>query len=899
MTQQVVSQYRQGTSTITTTCAYCGVGCGIDISIENTSQTAKVSALTGCEDHPANFGRLCVKGSNLLTAQAPDKRLTSAYIGENCVTVDEATSYVARQFNHLIEIYGPESVAFYVSGQLLTEDYYVANKLMKGYIGTGNIDTNSRLCMSSAVAAYKRAFGEDIVPCSYQDIEHCDLFILTGSNMAWTHPVLFQRLSRAKDKNPNLTILCLDPRSTATSDFADFHLPLKPGSDAAFFNGLLHYLVEQEEIDQDFISAHCDNADHAIASAEGWTIEQVARFCDLSIQAVKKAYELFVEKKNVVSFFSMGVNQSNSGVDKCNAIINCHLASGKIGKLGNGPFSITGQPNAMGGREVGGLANQLTAHLDINNEEHQTLVQTFWQSPTMAKKAGKNAMDMFDEIASGKIKAVWIIATNPAVSLPDHENIKAALNTCELVVVSDCAASNDTLAFADVKLPSSGWLEKNGTVTNSERRISRQRGIVEPPGNAKHDWQLICDVASKMGFDGFNYSHPYEIFTELARLSGFKNKGDRAFDISGLAELDRVSYDNLQPIQWPVNQAFPTGCQHIFAKRRFYTATGRANLVPVIPSLPALNHLEKSVENEFLVNSGRIRDQWHTMTRTGNSAKLFTTQVSPSVLINPMSASKLNIADNDYLKVTSKTGSVVLPAKLDDSVQPTHLFVPIHWNKQFASDASVSALYANIVDPISGQPQLKQTIASIEKLTFKQHFTLFSQSDVALKTDYWHKYLSTSFTITEGANIEEDQLISQLIKQQIKGQWYSYTNPNQSFYVCLANDQLVAYLSVSQHQHEANTAWLESLANKRLDFTDIKSLLAGDPSDEFKLGKIVCSCFEVREKTIESAIADGADSVSALSTKLKCGTSCGSCKPELQQYVNKYADKVIETTKIA
>ena len=540
-----------------TTCAYCGVGCGVDISLLNNTPTK----LEGTREHPANFGRLCVKGTHLLDTIGTDNRLTSPLIDYEPASWDTATDYVANKFNAIIKEHGPESVAFYVSGQLLTEDYYVANKLMKGYIGSGNIDTNSRLCMSSAVAGYKRAFGEDVVPCTYDDLEQTELLILIGSNAAWTHPVLYQRMERAKKLNPNMKVVVIDPRKTDTAELADTFLNIKPGSDGALYNGLLNYLSEHNYLDTQFINAHTNGFETALAEAKKWSVKAVSDFCDIDAQLVSDFYALFAQSPTAISFYSMGINQSSSGVDKCNAIINAHLASGKLLKPGCGPFSITGQPNAMGGREVGGLANQLAAHLDIENDAHQQLVQRFWQSPTIAKKAGCNAIDMFDEIAKGKIKAIWVMATNPMVSLPNNAAIQHALEQCELVVVSDCIAKSDTLKFADVAFPSTGWGEKNGTVTNSERRISRQRPLVEPFSGAKNDWQIMCLVAQKMGFEGFDFTDPSGIFEEWAQLTDFENNGERLLNLSALVGLSQQQYDNLKPVMWPVlkNEPYKSG----------------------------------------------------------------------------------------------------------------------------------------------------------------------------------------------------------------------------------------------------------------------------------------------------------------------------------------------------
>lgn len=490
-----------------TTCPYCGVGCGVDVVQKQTDGNTTLSGLTGTPEHPSNYGRLCVKGTHLLDTNSLDGRLLSPQVDGQPVSWDNATTTVANKLRDTIARYGPDSVAFYVSGQLLTEDYYIANKLMKGYIGSANIDTNSRLCMSSAVAAYKRAFGEDIVPCTYEDLEQTDLLILTGSNAAWTHPVLYQRIERAKLRNPAMKVVVIDPRRTDSCELADMHLSLRPGTDAFLYNGLLRYLADHQGLDQTFIDAHTRNFTEALEQARRHTVADIARICDVDEAQLTRVYQWFCHSQRAITFFSMGINQSTSGVDKANAIINCHLASGKIGKAGSGPFSITGQPNAMGGREVGGLANMLAAHMDIENPVHRERVQRFWQSPRIAQKPGLKAVDLFKKIADGQIRFIWIMATNPVVSMPNRTEIEAALAQCETVVVSDIVQTNDTLAYADIVLPATGWSEKDGTVTNSQRTISRQRALLPPPGEARHDWQIMCDVARKMGFAaGFTFT---------------------------------------------------------------------------------------------------------------------------------------------------------------------------------------------------------------------------------------------------------------------------------------------------------------------------------------------------------------------------------------------------------
>ncbi len=872
------------TSLKQTTCAYCGVGCGVDISLFNNVPTK----LEGMREHPANFGRLCVKGTHLLDTTGSDNRLTSPLINNKAATWDEATDHVANKFNDVIQKHGPDAVAFYVSGQLLTEDYYIANKLMKGYIGSGNIDTNSRLCMSSAVAGYKRAFGEDVVPCTYEDLEQTELLILIGSNAAWTHPVLYQRMERAKQLNPNMKVVVIDPRKTDTAELADTFLNIKPGSDAALYNGLLNYLNEHSHLDTQFIAQHTNGFESALQEAQKWSCEAVSDFCDIAIEQVTEFYALFANSPSAISFYSMGINQSSSGVDKCNAIINAHLASGKLLKPGSGPFSITGQPNAMGGREVGGLANQLAAHLDIENEAHQSLVQRFWLSPTIAKKAGSNAIDMFDDIAAGKIKAVWIMATNPMVSLPNNAAIKKALENCELVVVSDCIAKSDTLKFADVAFPSTGWGEKNGTVTNSERRISRQRPLVAPYSGAKNDWQIMCEVAKKMGFEGFDFTDPSGIFEEWAQLTDFENNGSRLLNLSGLVGLTKSQYDNLKPIMWPVvkNQPYKNG--QVFTDNQFSTADKKARFIPITPQLPVQ---KTSNDYPFVMNSGRIRDQWHTMSRTGKSTALSSHITRPYIEINPLDASKLAIKQNDLISAIALTGQVTAHAKVTDAVRKGECFMPIHWNKQFASSATVSGLYQSVVDPLSGQAECKHGAVNIVKAPFVQYMQLFTKNELVINSDFWLKVnASNCFNYQLALNEPQSDLLYYCqTLTGLQGQWSAMNTAKAMHVQCIQNDQLAFVGVISNEQKEISLEWINHLfAEPLLTFTQLQSLLYATPDEEFTQGVQVCSCFKVREQPIINAIKNGANTVEQLGSELKCGTNCGSCKTQLSQLIKQH-----------
>lgn len=871
----------QSSHIVQSTCAYCGVGCGIDITVENN----EANALVGTLEHPANFGKLCVKGTNLLKTTDLTNRLLEPQINNQTVNWSIATKHVADKFSQIIKEHGPDSVAFYVSGQILTEDYYLANKLMKGYIGSANIDTNSRLCMSSAVAAYKRSFGEDVVPCSYDDLDTTELLLITGSNAAWTHPVLFQRIERAKKRNPKMKVVVIDPRKTATCQIADYFLPIKPGSDAAFFNGLLNYLALNEGLDNDYINNNTQGFDAALVEASYWSIEKVATYCDIDQQDVESVYQLFLTTEKAITFYSMGINQSSSGVDKCHSIINCHLATGKIAKDGCGPFSITGQPNAMGGREVGGLSNQLASHMDIENPKHRSTVKRFWQSPTMADKAGYKAVELFDAIDEGKIKAVWIMATNPLVSLPDRKKITQALTKCEFVVVSDCVENNDTLDFADVKLPATPWLEKNGTVTNSERRISRQTNAIAPNGQAKHDWEIIADVATAMGYTGFKYSHVSEVFREFSQLSGFENNGERIFDISAFSTITTAQYNRLKPVQWPVNDTYPEGKKRVFEDGKFSTPSGKAVFFPIKPQAPTQ---KKSAKYPFRLNSGRLRDQWHTMSRTGKAAQLTAHTDKCYLYINPEDAAQLHIVDDEIVNVLSNTGQATVHVKLDKNQRSKECFMPIHWNEQFASSANVSNLYASIADPISGQPESKHGAIALSKTSFKQFGQLHINEDFIVQTqvnnEFWTKARTSYGMSFEFANthVETDMLNWCQTTSCISGEWMQFTTENTHYVICLQAGKLVFLCYCAATTPTIESAWLEhAFSQNNLPETDIQSLLSGTSNESFAKGRQICSCFNIGEKEVINAIKSGCNSISQLGDTLKCGTNCGSCKSEL------------------
>ncbi|CAN8139958.1 Nitrate reductase [uncultured Thiomicrorhabdus sp.] len=740
---------------IQTTCPYCGVGCGMQIKVEDVSNpsASKVKVL-GDKSHPANFGKLCVKGSSAGETIDFVGRMLSPQVNGEAVSWSHALDAVADKFQQVIDQYGRDAVAFYVSGQLLTEDYYVANKLMKGFIGSANIDTNSRLCMASAVVGYKRAFGADAVPCSYEDLELADLIVIIGSNTAWAHPIVYQRIAAAKKQRPQMKVVVVDPRRTATCDLADLHLQIAPGTDAMLFNGVLSYLAQQQACDFSYIKQHTEGFDKALQHAQilQGDIHRVAKDCALSVAELEQFYQLVRDNQKMVSLYSQGVNQSSSGVDKSNAIINLHLATGRIGKEGMGPFSITGQPNAMGGREVGGLANQLAAHMDFANPEHIDTVSRFWQAPNMAQQNGLKAVDMFQAVNDGKIKAIWIINTNPVVSMPDAQAVREALQKCEMVVVSDCMQCTDTTEMADVLLPALTWGEIDGTVTNSDRTISRQRRFINGPNQARADWWQLCQVAQRMGFAGFDYRSVAEIFREHAALSGFENNGQRDFDISALSRISDEDYQNLEPMQWPINQANPQGCKRLFADGKFYTVSGKAQFIPITPQLPR-NRTDS--EFPFVLNTGRLRDQWHTMTRTGKTAKLMAHRDEITVAMHPQDAEKQNLQNGQLVALLGKTQQAYrVIARLDvtDQQAKGSVFAPMHWTRQFASAGNVDALIPAITDPLSGQPESKHAVVKVEPFDAQWQGVILSTKTLDLSAaHYWNRITGKTFNRYEFA----------------------------------------------------------------------------------------------------------------------------------------------------
>ncbi len=884
------------TRTVRTTCPYCGVGCGVVAEVENAEQ--RVIAVQGDPDHPANFGRLCSKGSALGETVGLEKRLLHPEIGDRRVSWDDALDHVADRLGAIVAEHGPDSVAFYVSGQLLTEDYYVANKLLKGFIGTANIDTNSRLCMASSVVGHKRAFGSDTVPGCYEDFDHAELIVLVGSNTAWCHPIIFQRMRKAKEANPNLKIVVIDPRRTATCDIADLHLALRPGSDVSLFNGLLAWLAQQGLLDFEFMESHTEGFGAAIRAARESApgIPAVAAACGLSESDVSQFFAWFAKHNKTVSVYSQGVNQSSSGSDKVNSIINCHLATGRIGAPGMGPFSVTGQPNAMGGREVGGLANQLAAHMDYNDPADIDRVGRFWNASAMADHEGLKAVDLFEAVLEERVRAVWIMATNPVVSLPDADRVRAALQACELVVVSDCIRETDTADLAHVRLPASGWGEKDGTVTNSERRISRQRPLFAAPGEARPDWCIMTQVARRMGFaEAFSYETPAAVFREHAALSGFENNPDhrlRDFDISGLSGLDENAYDALEPVQWPVTGDDTLGTPRMFEDHLYFTPNRRARLLAVEPRDPV--HAPDA-EYPLVLNTGRIRDQWHTMTRTGLSPRLSAHIPEPFVAVHPQDAARFAVADGELVRVRSRWGSMLARAEISDAQDRGSVFVPMHWTAQNSTLGRVGALVNPVTDPVSGQPESKHTPVIIEPWRPAWHGFLLTRRRLAIAdVEYCVEITGDRFLRYElagdSAPADWPHWARKLLcdAEPGKAEWVDYSDTRAGRYrgARIVGGAVESCLFVAPDIGLPDRSWLGTLFSRdTLSDAERMSLLAGKPGRGMEdAGPVVCACFGVGRHTLEKAIAEqGLNSVEAIGSCLNAGTNCGSCIPELRE----------------
>jgi assimilatory nitrate reductase catalytic subunit len=924
------------------TCPYCGVGCGVIIE----SDGAQIVGVRGDPDHPANFGRLCTKGSTLhLTASAPitqQTRLLQPMRREHrgkapkAIGWDSALDFAATSFTQIIQEHGPDAVGFYISGQLLTEDYYVFNKLAKGLIGTNNVDTNSRLCMSSAVAGYKQTLGADAPPACYDDVNHADCIFIVGSNTAYAHPILFRRIEDAKKNNPALKIIFCDPRKTDTAEIADLYLPIQPGTDVALFNSMLHIMLWEGWIDNAYIAAHTNGFDALKTTVREYTPEMVAQTCGIKKEDLFTAAKLFATSNATLSLYCQGLNQSSSGTAKNAALINLHLATAQIGKPGAGPFSLTGQPNAMGGREVGGLANLMSAHRDMANPLHRAEVAALWGVPDVPSTPGKTAIEMFQAAADGEIKALWIACTNPAQSMPDQATVRRALERAELVIVQEAFATTETCQYADLLLPATTWGEKEGTVTNSERRISRVRAAVPAPGEARHDWSIAVDFARRLKTQTtlFPYQTPEHIWNEHR-----ESTQGRDLDITGL------TYEKIEqtPQQWPFKTGDMQGKARLYEDGIFPTPDGKANFVNTVYKPTAE---QRESRYPFSLNTGRLRDQWHGMSRTGTLGRLFGHVAEPSVQMNKQDMLRRLLKDGDLVHVTSKRGSIMLPVQASDEIGLSQAFVAMHWGSEYLSGrsstgerlAGVNAITTSAFCPSSKQPELKH--AAVKILKAELPWTLLAVAwlpeDTAHTTRAALQQLMAKFEFStcvpfgredieslENAATKPVQL--RAVAPALRGILFraasNYAPENDSLVQIEAllglsgadtlryedkkcgqrrtarlvrtsdgKAQLQGFVLAGDTSAEA---WIKTLLQDQMDAQAYGRLLlspgAKAPVAIQSKGTQVCTCFNVTEPEInaflQSCTGSDAQKLNALQDNLKCGTNCGSCLPQVKRMV--------------
>lgn len=898
------------------TCCYCGVGCGVLIESDGT----RVINVTGDPQHPANLGKLCTKGSTLhLSAKTLDQRILYPELRSTRQTERQRSNwgstidFLADKFANIIQQHGPDAVAFYISGQLLTEDYYVFNKLAKGLIGTNNVDTNSRLCMSSAVSGYKLTLGADSVPTCYEDIDHADVMLIAGSNMAWAHPILFRRVEAAKARNPDLKIIVIDPRRTDTAAMADIHLPLMPGTDIALYNAILHVLAGENLIDQDFIRDHTEGFAVLRQSLRHYSPETVAKICGLDANDIVKVARLLGKKgARVLSFYCMGLNQSAHGSANNAALINLHLATGKIGKPGCGPFSLTGQPNAMGGREVGGMANLLSAHRDLANPKHRAEVARLWGVKNVPEKPGKTAVEMFDAIKRGEIKAVWIVCTNPVHSMPNQQEVVDALKKAELVVVQECFSNTDTVPYADVLLPATTWAEKEGTVTNSERCISHVSQAVASPGETRHDWEIATVFARALArrlnksIELFPYTDAESVFEEHKTTTL-----GRDLDIGALSY---AVLDERGPQQWPFSkpkkrlkhfftgQEVPvplSGKARLYEDKCFATENGLARFY-LAKHIPVADDIDEQFPLRLI--TGRLRDQWHGTSRTGRVSRLHAHSEEAVLDMHADDMAHLSLNDGDVVEMRSRRGNLRVRVATASSVKQGQVFLPMHWSAQMMTGAGANVLTTDAVDPLSRQPELKHAAVQVKKLHLPWRILLMMDGNIMQLREQLQPWLQRfSYASMTQFGRERDYLMFQAwheampeldlddldkvagLDDVVTTASYSDAKRGISKKARIENNRLCAVRLTGEVMAEK---WLRELIQEERAVDVLRpwlfSPLSTPPVNTVSRGRIICSCMNVSEKEIIAGIGQGAD-LEKLKEKLKCGTGCGSCVPELKQ----------------
>ena len=895
---------------VKSTCCYCGVGCGVLIETEN----GQIKGVRGDPEHPANHGRLCTKGATLhLTADLsarllhPESRPLRG--GERQrIDWDTALDEAASRFAETIRRHGPDSVAFYISGQLMTEDYYVFNKLAKGLIGTNNVDTNSRLCMSSAVAGYKQTLGVDAPPCSYADIGQAGVIFITGANPAVAHPIVYRYIEDAKAANPDLKLIVADPRRTESAALADLHLPIKPGSDIALFNGMLHVMIAEGLLDQAYIAAHTKGFAALADIVRHYTPSVVAGICGLAADDIVQAARWFATSGPALSLYCQGLNQSAHGTHNNAGIIHLHLATGQIGKPGAGPFSLTGQPNAMGGREVGGLANLLSAHRDMANPAHREEMACLWGVPSVPATPGKSAVDLFKSLKTGEVKAVWIACTNPAQSLPNQAAVREALQAAEYVVLQEAYGNTDTADFADLLLPATGWGEKHGTVTNSERRITRVTSAIAAPGEARHDWDIVVDFARRLGqkLDNpvadklFPYADAEAIFNEHRATT----RG-RDLDITGLSY---ALLETAGPQQWPFPEGASAGRVRLYEDGVFPTADGRASFQPIEHQSTA-----DVISPEFPISllSGRMRDQWHGMSRTGTVPRLFNLEDEPLLAMHSCDMRHRGLEAGDLVRVTNARGVATVRISAGEGLKKGQAWMPMHWGSQFMNSPGANALACDAIDPHSKQPELKHAAVQIEKLDLPYPLAVLrrcaSQGEALELIQRARASLSAYPYATLGLYGRKSPLV---VFRAAAAKPVGEVAIAELDWLFGLEGEVGAIVYVDAKRHVAKKAiaqegrllgvrlagetlaqvWLkQAMAEDELDATLIRFALAPTAKPPMSIAprQIVCKCADVSDVQIQQELAGGAD-LPQLQEKLKCGTFCGSCVPDIKRMVAAY-----------
>ena len=889
------------------TCCYCGTGCGVIVE----SDGGRITGVRGDPDHPANFGRLCSKGASLhLTPHAPTRALfpelrESRTTPRRRVPWDAALGHAAARFASIIEAHGPDAVAFYISGQLLTEDYYVFNKLARALAGTNNIDSNSRLCMSSAVVAYTKTLGADAPPCSYEDIDLADCILIAGANPAFAHPVVFRRIEDAKRANPELKLIVVDPRRTDTAEAADLHLAIQPGSDLLLFSALLHVLLWEDLIDRDFIRDHTAGFDALRESVREITPAAVAGPCGIKAEDIVTAARWFGTAKNALSFWCQGLNQSIHGTESGAALIHLHLATGQIGRPGAGPFSLTGQPNAMGGRETGSMATLLPGHRSAADAAHRDDIARLWGVPALPHTTGRTAVEIFDALHEGSIKAVWIACTNPAQSLPDQAKVRAALERAEFVVLQEAYLGTETDAYADLLLPAAAWGEKDGTVTNSERCISRVRAAVPPPGEARPDWEIARDFALRLGKSLgredaprlFDFDTPAAIHREFAALT----RG-RDLDIAG---LDYALLEEKGPQQWPLPEGAAEGTARLYTDHRFATPDGRARFIPIRTVTTAE---ATDARYPFRLNTGRLRDQWHGMSRSGAVARLFGHEEEALVHLHPADIERRGFIEGGLLRLASRRGETVLRAVADASLRPGQAFVPMHWGRSHLNSGGANELTLADFDPHSKQPELKHAAVRIERAALPWQALVVRSESREGEAVEWKALLAPllaryGYASLALAGRERQAVVLRLAHAEaVPAEWLdeidailglddlhclSYRDARRGVRkTALVEAGALAGMHLAGET--AAGAWLKDAVVQRQPVDAWRRWLlapvATPPSNAPRPSRTVCACHGVSEKTLLDGIAAGA-SLEALQAETQCGTGCGSCVPEIKRLI--------------